>query len=107
MRTLLTILLLSIALAASGQSLAIQVEAGTTEKTTPQALSVMQSNGDSLSQAVEQVQRQYNGKIVSAETQVSGNRETHVIRVLTADSNPRPTKARKAAESWRWNSSSR
>ncbi len=85
MRTLLTILLLSIALTASGQSLAIQVEAGTTEKTTPQALSVMQSNGDSLSQAVEQVQRQYNGKIVSAETQVSGNRETHVIRVLTAD----------------------
>ncbi len=86
MRTLLKILLLSIALAAGGQSLAIQVEAGTTEKTTPPALSVMQCNGVTLSQAVEQVRRKYKGgQIVSAETQVSGGCETHVIRVLTVD----------------------
>jgi hypothetical protein len=71
MRSLLTILLISIALTASGQGIA--------------ALSVMQSNGLTLSQAVEQVRRQYNGRIVSAETQVSGNRETHVIKVLTED----------------------
>jgi len=29
--------------------------------------------------------RQYNGQIVSAETQVRGNRETHIIKVLTPD----------------------
>jgi hypothetical protein len=38
-----------------------------------------------LSQAVEQVRRQYGGQIVSAETRVSGNRETHIIKVLTQD----------------------
>ncbi len=85
MRTLLTILLISIALTASGQAIAVQIEAGVTEEPTPPALSVMQSNGVTLSQAVEQVRRQYNGRIVSAETQVSGNRETHVIKVLTED----------------------
>ena len=46
----------------------------------------MQSNGVTLSQAVEQVRRKYKGgQIVSADTKVSGGRETHVIRVLTAD----------------------
>ncbi len=44
-----------------------------------------QSGGPSLSEAVEQVRRQYNGRIVSAETRMSGNRETHVIKVLTDD----------------------
>jgi uncharacterized membrane protein YkoI len=38
-----------------------------------------------LDQAVEQVRRQYNGRIVSAETRVSGNREVHHIKVLTED----------------------
>ncbi len=85
MRTLLTILLLSIALIASGQGLAAQVAAGIKQEPTPPALEVMQSNGVSLSQAVEQVRRQYNGRIVSAETQVNGNREVHVIKVLTQD----------------------
>jgi hypothetical protein len=85
MRSLLTILLISIALTASGQGIAAQREASATERSAPPALSVMQSNGLTLSQAVEQVRRQYNGRIVSAETQVSGNRETHVIKVLTED----------------------
>ena len=85
MRTLLTILLISIALTASGQAIAVQIEAGVTEKPAAPTLSVMQSNGVTLSQAVEQVRRQYSGRIVSAETQVSGNRETHVIKVLTQD----------------------
>jgi hypothetical protein len=44
-----------------------------------------QGGGMTLDQAVEQVRRQYNGRIVSAETRVSGNREVHHIKVLTED----------------------
>ena len=86
MRTLLTTLLISIALTLSGQGFAMQVGTGTAQQATPPALTVMQSNGVTLSQAVEQVRRKYKGgQIVNAETQVSGGRETHVIRVLTQD----------------------
>jgi hypothetical protein len=47
---------------------------------------VMQSNGMSLSQAVERVRRKYpGGRIIDAKTSRSGNREVHVIKVLTAD----------------------
>ena len=38
-----------------------------------------------LDQAVEQVRRQYNGRIVSAVTRLQGKREVHVIKVLTED----------------------
>ena len=48
-------------------------------------METLQSGCVSLSQAVQQVRRQYNGQIVSAETQVRGNRETHIIKVLTPD----------------------
>lgn len=48
-------------------------------------LLVAQRNCTSLSEAVEQVRRQYGGRIVSAETRRRGNRETHVIRVMTED----------------------
>ena len=41
--------------------------------------------GMTLNQAVEQVRRQYNGRIVSAETKRSGNREVHHIKVLLDD----------------------
>jgi hypothetical protein len=85
MRILPTLLLISIALAASAQGFAMQVETGATQEVTPPAPSTMQSNGVTLSQAVEQVRRQYNGRIVSAETQRNGDRETHVIKVLTED----------------------
>ena len=85
MRTFTTLLLLSIALTISGQGIAAQVAGDTTQESTPAEFSAMQSNGVTLSQAVEQVRRQYNGRIVDAETQVSGNRETHVIKVLTED----------------------
>ncbi len=85
MRTLLTILLISITLLASGQGIAMQVEARVEQDSTPPALEAMQSNGVTLSQAVEQVRRKYNGRIVSAETQVSGNREVHIIKVLPQD----------------------
>ncbi|MEL7539131.1 MAG: hypothetical protein AAFZ58_14020 [Pseudomonadota bacterium] len=46
-----------------------------------------QSNGPTLEQAIKQVQRQYGGRIVSANTVVQGGREVHVIRVLTAEGN--------------------
>ena len=48
-------------------------------------LAVYQQGCMTLDQAVQQVRRQYNGRIVSAETQVSGGREVHVIKVLTSD----------------------
>ncbi|MEQ8205798.1 MAG: hypothetical protein RIA65_06460, partial [Woeseia sp.] len=48
-------------------------------------IQLAQSNGPSLSEAVNQVRRQYRGRIVSAETEVRGNREVHVIKVLTED----------------------
>ena len=41
--------------------------------------------GKSLSEAVEQVRRQTNGRILSAQTKVNGNREVHHIKVLTKD----------------------
>lgn len=44
-----------------------------------------QEDGLTLSEAVERVRKQYNGRIVSAETKVSGGREVHVIKVLTDD----------------------
>ena len=46
---------------------------------------VAQSDGKSLSEAVEQVRRQTNGRIVSAETKVKNGREGHHIKVLTED----------------------
>lgn len=48
-------------------------------------LVLAQADGPSLQEAVEQVRRQCQCRIVSAETRVSGNRETHIIKVLTAD----------------------
>lgn len=44
-----------------------------------------QSGGKTLNEAVEEVRRRYNGRILSAETKRSGNREVHHIKVLTED----------------------
>ena len=44
-----------------------------------------QNNGMSLSEAVEQVRRQTDGRIISAETKTSNGREVHHIKVLTQD----------------------
>lgn len=87
MRTLMPTLLISVTLLASGQGSAAQLEAGVARQISLPSLDTMQKqcNGVTLSQAVEQVRRQYNGRIVSAETQVSGDCETHVIKVLTED----------------------
>lgn len=51
----------------------------------PADLAPAQRGCTTLSEAVEQVRRRTNGRIVGAETRMNGNRETHVIRVLTDD----------------------
>jgi hypothetical protein len=48
-------------------------------------LLIAQNGCASLNDAVDRVRRQYNGRIVSAETRVSGKREMHYIKVLTDD----------------------
>lgn len=86
MRILTTLLLMTIALSAGGNGFAAQRQPDVATISRPPASnSVMQSDGLSLSEAVEQVRRQCNGRIVSAETERSGNRETHVIKCLTQD----------------------
>jgi hypothetical protein len=82
-KLLLPALLLSLgAAAAAGESFA----AGGKRHGVPLGqLLVAQNNCPSLNEAVERVRRQYNGRIVSAETRVSGNREVHHIKVLTED----------------------
>lgn len=60
-----------------------------------QDLTSLQSRGRSLNEAVQQVKRQYpGGRIISAETKRSGNREEHRIKVLTADGKVRTVKVR-------------
>jgi len=84
-------LLLCIMLCSAESAVALQVDRGMAAgvvaeqgPVTPR-FDTFQGGGMTLSQAVEQVRRQYNGQIVSAETRVSGNRETHIIKVLTQD----------------------
>ena len=88
---LITTLLLCILLCTANVALALQLDQGAGQvrgvepaATTP-GLEAFQGGGMTLSQAVEQVRRQYGGQIVSAETRVSGGRETHIIKVLTQD----------------------
>ena len=45
----------------------------------------VQSDGMTLSQAIESVRSRTGGKVVSAETRVQGGREVHHIKVLTKD----------------------
>ncbi len=78
MRTLLTILLLTISLAFASVSVA-------REDSSAANLVIAQSGGKTLNEAVEQVRRQYPGRIVSAETRIQGDREVHHIKVLTED----------------------
>lgn len=89
MRLITHLLLCCILLCASGAAGAWQLgqplAANQSTASDVPAAEAFQNGGMTLSQAVEQVRRQYNGQIVSAETQVSGNRETHIIKVLTED----------------------
>ncbi len=48
-------------------------------------IQIAQNDGMSLSEAVEQVRRQTDGRIVSAETRNNNGREVHHIKVLTKD----------------------
>lgn len=82
MRHMHLIILLGLGLL-PGMSVAAGGHSGTTDVVA--GLQLVQNDGPSLSEAVEQVRRQYQGRIVSAETQLRGNREVHVIKVLTED----------------------
>jgi len=48
-------------------------------------LQASQSEGMSLSEAIESVRSRTGGRVVSAETKVSNGREVHYIKVLTED----------------------
>ena len=75
MRLQLKILLLAIALCSP---LLVHAESA---RGTP--IVVADGGGKSLNEAVEQVRRQYkDGRIISAETKVSGGREVHHVRVM-------------------------
>ena len=86
MRTSLKILTAVAIIATGGPSPAMtsETESARAEHAVEPAV-VMQQGGPTLDQAVEQVRRQCNGRIVSAETKVSGGREMHEIKCLTGD----------------------
>lgn len=80
MRPLSKTLLLAVSLFAAPMAIADRFDVAENSQ-----YMVAQNDGPTLSEAVERVRREYNGRIVSAETKVSGNREVHVIKVLTED----------------------
>ncbi len=88
MHALLKALLLAAALAA-GTSGAAAAEAPGRQQAVAagEKLLLAQADGPTLNEAVEQVRRRYNGRIVivSAETRIRGTREVHHIKVLTED----------------------
>jgi len=59
--------------------------AGAQEFDPGQVFQVAQNDGMSLSEAVESVRRQTDGRIISAETKTNNGREVHHIKVLTKD----------------------
>ena len=69
----------------AAQALGTDLKYGAVEAPVAPELTPNQRNCKTLSQAVEQVRKQYNGRIVDAQTRVSGGQETHVIKVLTND----------------------
>ena len=92
MRSIIHMLLSCILLCVALPAAALQVDPDVPVPLPPEfdvvtisGLETYQGGGVTLAQAVQQVRRQYKGQIVSATTSVSGNRETHVIKVLTQD----------------------
>lgn len=79
------LLIVSGAAQAAWQVQTVDAASGAIEGVERADLSATQRGCMSLDQAVEQVRRQYNGRIVSAKTEVRGGQETHVIKVLTDD----------------------
>jgi hypothetical protein len=66
-------------------ALALAPLGASADDTDPAPFMIAQAGGKSLSEAVEQIRRQTDGRILSAETRVEGNREVHYIKVLTKD----------------------
>ena len=89
MRILLTLITATLLVAQSAPALALSrttdAVAGVASWGPVTDTAPRQSGCPSLNQAVERVRRQYNGRIVSAETQVPRGVQTHVIKVLTSD----------------------
>jgi len=91
MRAMLKTLLIPILLSLAGIASAAQLNpgsasgAGAAMLTESSPMTTNQGGGKTLEQAVEQVRRQYKGRIVSAKTEMNGNQEVHVIKVLTED----------------------
>lgn len=95
MKSLPRILLLALAIGAAPQALARLSDHGdpalqangaiVADSSEHSDFRIAQSNGPTLSEAVEMVKQQYKGRIVSAETKISGGREVHHIKVLTED----------------------
>lgn len=87
MRLLMKLLLPAILLCVSATAAAADRFAGNAagRYTVQGRLLLAQGNCVSLNEAIERVRRQYDGRIVSAETRVSGDRAVHHIKVLTSD----------------------
>ncbi len=95
MKSLLTTLLLVIAIGAAPQALAGKYDLGEllaqvdgvaiADSKDRRNLRIAQSNGPTLSEAVEMVKRQCKCRIVDARTKTSGGREVHIIKFMTND----------------------
>jgi uncharacterized membrane protein YkoI len=89
MRLLPTLLIFLLVALLPGQAAAFDLEESLREQHVQNPASVeyriAQSDGMSLSQAIESVRRSTGGQVVSAETRVQGGREVHYIKVLTKD----------------------
>ncbi len=95
MQSSLKTLLLAFALCAAPQALAGKFDLGdllgqvaevaVSDSKNERILMIAQSNGPTLSQAVEMVKRQCKCRILRAWTTVSGDREVHYIKFMTRD----------------------
>jgi len=83
--SMLTKILVPVLLLCAGATAAGPFEGVERKGTGPDRQFLVAQSGPSLNEAIEQVRRQYNGRIVSAETRIRGNREVHYIKVLTDD----------------------
>jgi hypothetical protein len=84
MRLALTMILLAALplLPAAADAFALDRAAAPHEQAPVPQLGTTQSDGMTLSQAIESVRKQTGGRVVSAETKVQGGREVHHIKVL-------------------------
>ena len=82
-----SILLLLVAAAADARPIAVPPSPAGHTATLPNGSAPAAPHADrvTLEEAVRRVRKQYGGRIISAETRGSGDRRTHVIKVLTDD----------------------